>query len=1084
MRIEKLLFKNINSLLGKWEIDLTDPAYTSGGLFAIIGDTGSGKTTILDAICLALYGQTPRVAVTSNANDVMTRTTGECFAQVVFSNEKGRFLCHWEQNRAKGKAEGKLQNIQHWVAPVVDGQEGKPIGRTMSENKAKIIEITGMSFDEFTRSVMLAQGQFAAFLKAKPDERSPILEKITGTGIYTTISKAVHDRAMTEKRKLEGLEESVKAYPVMADEEVAALKAEEADNRQRETQLAQEDQQVSQWLVWYETMGKLQNDITVLTQQEESHQVKVARFAPKQVELDSAMKALGVDAAFIAFDDNRSQQKKLMQVLALLTGKQIPEKEAEKAKAHQAQAKVASELQKAKQDLEAARPLLREVRGVDQQIKEATEALQKAQQGAKTVKAKYDAGKDDVEQKGKALTEADKQIHRLDIWREKNRADEGLVSTFAMIENRFAGLVDLQKEMAENGKAIKAAHSVLDEALEKQSVAGKALSDCETALKSADGALAVTDEKLAAVLDGQTIEGLRLNRDALIEKRHQQELVASLENQRAKLKPGEPCPCCGSTVHPFVEVGFAVSDTLESDIKALETQIKKAEKLENARQKALAVINSAKADLAEADSGKKFSDEKVRHAKKEVDRLVDDEAALLTRYQAEGERVLENIVPFGYQALPQDAKGCVESLGKRLEAWQKKNTEFTEAVGARDALASEIKVLEAGLKAQGAFLAEKEAVVLDVQNQLKGLKDARFAKFAEKNPDVEETRFTQAIQRLEKAVEAKQEAYLASDRELAGLLSLQGSQQEELEEAKRVATAVAATFREALERSAFADEAAYCAARRSQDQIDQLTAMSTKIREEGVQIQAKLQANRQKLETERNRQLTDIPQPELDERHRAFAVQKRDLAKRLGEIGEKLSQDQANRNQRKEIQGKIDAQAKVYGDWDSLRNLIGHHDGKEFRNFVQSLTFEFVIAHANDQLQKMDGRYLLKASADNGLDLMVVDSWQGGTVRTIKNLSGGESFIVSLALALGLSEMTGRSDRIDSLFLDEGFGTLDEETLVTAMDTLSDLNRSGRLIGIISHVEALKERIATQIQVIKRLDGTSRLEGPGCRKLA
>lgn len=163
--------------------------------------------------------------------------------------------------------------------------------------------------------------------------------------------------------------------------------------------------------------------------------------------------------------------------------------------------------------------------------------------------------------------------------------------------------------------------------------------------------------------------------------------------------------------------------------------------------------------------------------------------------------------------------------------------------------------------------------------------------------------------------------------------------------------------------------------------------------------------------------------------------------------------------------------------------MIGHHDGKEFRNFVQSLTFEFDINHANSQLQKMDGRYLLEPSRENGLDLMVVDSWQGGVERTIKNLSGGESFIVSLALALGLSEMTGRSDRIDSLFLDEGFGTLDEETLNTAMDSLSDLNREGRLIGIISHVEALKERITTKIEVIKQSDGTSLIQGPGCTRL-
>ncbi len=1083
MRIEKLVFKNINSLSGKWEIDLTDPAYTSGGIFAIIGDTGSGKTTILDAICLALYGQTPRVAVTSSSNDVMTRTTGECFADVVFSNDKGRFLCHWDQNRARGKPDGKLQGIHHTVARIVDGKPGGALGQTMSENKAKIIEITGMSFDEFTRSVMLAQGQFAAFLKAKPDERSPILEKITGTGIYTTISKAVHDRAMTEKRKLEGLEESVKAYPVMADEAVDALRAEDAANRQLETQMTQEGQQVGAWLSWYDTMDRLQKDLEALTAQEAMHKVSAERFAPKQVELDLAVKALGVDAAFTVFDANRKQQEKLVRALAQLTEKQIPQKEAEKGKAHLAHTKARADLEKARQAADAAKPLLTEVRGLDQQVRTAGAALEKARQDAKSVQGKCEAGKAGIAQKRQELTEADEQVDRLDRWREKNRADEGLVSAYAMIENRFTGLVNLQKEIAAKDKAIKTQQDVLEEVSARQSAAYKAFSSCQEAMENAQGALADADGKLAGVLAGNTLDALRLKRDALIEKRHLQELVASLENQRAKLKPGEPCPCCGSTVHPFVEEGLTVSDTLKDDVKALDSQIRKAEKLEKGRQKTLEDVTSAKEALSKAMSEKQLSDEKLRQAKEECNRLVEEKAALATRYQAEGDSVLENIRPFGYQTMPDDAKGCVDSLAKRLNAWLKKNNDYTQAVSRRDALSGEVKVLEAGLKVQEDALAEKDGVVRDALKQFDALQALRFDKFGEKAPDTEEAKLNQAINRAEKGVQAKQAAYQQSETELAGLIAVRDGQSQDLEQARQDAEAVMSAFRRALAQAAFSDEAAYCAARRSQDAIDRLTADATKIREEGVQIQAKLQSNRQKLEAERARQLTDIPQAALRERQQQLEAQKHELAKRQGEIGEKLSKDQANRNQRQEIQGRIDAQAKVHGDWDSLRNLIGHHDGKEFRNFVQSLTFEFVIAHANDQLQKMDGRYLLQASADNGLDLMVVDSWQGGAVRTIKNLSGGESFIVSLALALGLSEMTGRSDRIDSLFLDEGFGTLDEETLVTAMDTLSDLNRSGRLIGIISHVEALKERIATRIEVIKRHDGTSRLEGPGCRRL-
>jgi exonuclease SbcC len=139
--------------------------------------------------------------------------------------------------------------------------------------------------------------------------------------------------------------------------------------------------------------------------------------------------------------------------------------------------------------------------------------------------------------------------------------------------------------------------------------------------------------------------------------------------------------------------------------------------------------------------------------------------------------------------------------------------------------------------------------------------------------------------------------------------------------------------------------------------------------------------------------------------------------------------------------------------------------------------------HANRRLEKMTDRYLFVRDASEPLELNVIDNYQAGEIRSTKNLSGGESFIVSLALALGLSHMASRNVRIDSLFLDEGFGTLDEDALETALETLAGLQQDGKLIGVISHVAALKERIGTQIQVIPESGGHSRITGPGCRRI-
>jgi DNA repair protein SbcC/Rad50 len=164
-------------------------------------------------------------------------------------------------------------------------------------------------------------------------------------------------------------------------------------------------------------------------------------------------------------------------------------------------------------------------------------------------------------------------------------------------------------------------------------------------------------------------------------------------------------------------------------------------------------------------------------------------------------------------------------------------------------------------------------------------------------------------------------------------------------------------------------------------------------------------------------------------------------------------------------------------------NVIGSADGKKFRNFAQGLTFEIMTGHANRQLKKMTDRYLLICDASQPLELNVIDNYQAGEIRSTKNLSGGESFIVSLALAFGLSQMSSRNVRIDSLFLDEGFGALDEDALETAIETLAELQQDGKLIGVISHVSALKERIGTQIEVIPEAGGRSRLVGPGCSRI-
>jgi exonuclease SbcC len=236
------------------------------------------------------------------------------------------------------------------------------------------------------------------------------------------------------------------------------------------------------------------------------------------------------------------------------------------------------------------------------------------------------------------------------------------------------------------------------------------------------------------------------------------------------------------------------------------------------------------------------------------------------------------------------------------------------------------------------------------------------------------------------------------------------------------------------------------------------------------------------LAEEREKHLTDLTLEMLHESINTCDFALKQMRLDIGGIIRGLSENENLFERQQERIKTIDAQKKECARWDDLHQLIGSADGKKFRNFAQGLTFEIMTMHANRQLRKMTDRYLLIRDALQPLELNVIDSYQAGEIRSTKNLSGGESFIVSLALALGLSQMASRKVRVDSLFLDEGFGTLDEEALETALETLAGLRQDGKLIGVISHVTVLKERIGTQIQVIPETGGRSSLSGPGCQR--
>jgi exonuclease SbcC len=290
-----------------------------------------------------------------------------------------------------------------------------------------------------------------------------------------------------------------------------------------------------------------------------------------------------------------------------------------------------------------------------------------------------------------------------------------------------------------------------------------------------------------------------------------------------------------------------------------------------------------------------------------------------------------------------------------------------------------------------------------------------------------------------------------------------------------------------LASSPFDDEQAFSNALLDEDTRNTLLELQKRLAQQKQQADLKLEnalATQQSLKAHANAaqwqsELEEHGAQWLDSKITQQAQQRDTLLSSLGQIEQQLSANNQARERQQQLVDEMAAFEAYYDDITYLHSLIGSASGDKFRRFAHGLTLDNLVQLANQQLDKLHGRYQLMRKENEGLGLSVLDTWQGDVVRDTKTLSGGESFLVSLALALALSDLVSHKTSIDSLFLDEGFGTLDAETLDVALDALDNLNASGKMIGVISHIEAMKERIPTQLKVIKRNGvGLSALEKP------
>lgn len=1079
MKILELRFKNLNSLSGEWFIDFTHPEYISNGIFALTGPTGAGKSTILDAICLALYGATPRLGkITKSDNEIMSRQKGECFAEVMFESQAGRFRCHWAQHRARKKTDGELQHPRHEISEGV--HQGKVIEHQLRRVAAVVEEKTGMDFERFTRSMLLAQGEFDTFLKADLEQKSKILEQITGTEIYTEISRRVHERQRDERDKLNLLYAEVSGTTILEPDQEREIQQGLEEEQKQESTIAAKISEAEKSIRWLNGIDGLKKEISSLSEESEKLSSDLESFKPERKRLNQALNAAKLDGEYATFDSVRKQQEADQSALKAEENK-LPELEATVGQKAAALEEAEKLTLNAKGELKAAGPLIQKVRSLDQKLTDKFISIQGDDAECEKYASQIKDSKALKSQEQAKRETACKELNLTQEYLEVHSRDEWLVGGLAGIEEQLANLLVAQKDI--NAKA-----SDELKAIEAIKVASNKMEECSTQLNdrrlkvdSAVKSLEQERKEFALLLGGQLLREYRTEKETLLREMAFLTKIVELEDHRTKLEDGQPCPLCGAMNHPFAEGNTPEPDETEKRIDSLSELIQKAEELELAIKRSESEEKKALKSLADSEK----LEAEAANEKKAAEKSITDISLALEKMRSAfmdlKHAVLCKLQPLGIDDIPDsEIPELLCSLQDRLRKWQNQVKKKAEGEKHLSDLDGELKQLDAVIETCSKILAEKQSALEIIRAEYKAGTLERKELFGVKDPDVEESRLNKAISDAEE-VEKQTRGRLDEVRQKlhsvkANIESLKIRIEKRVSELRLLEPKLESLFRSI----GFSNEKQFLEARLSATERDELNLKAKALDDKQTDLLARQKDREGRLSSETAKNITAATLEELEPAFMEYEQAQKSLRDEIAGLKHKLAENTAAKERVKDKQAFIDAQKIECHRWDRLHSLIGSADGKKYRNFAQGLTFELMVFHANHQLEKMTDRYLLIRDEGQPLSLNVIDNYQAGEIRSTKNLSGGESFIVSLTLALGLSKMASRKVRVDSLFLDEGFGTLDEDTLETALDTLSSLQQDGKLIGVISHVPALKERIGTQIQVTPQSGGKSSISGPGC----
>lgn len=1207
MRFHRLEIKNINSLYEKQVIDF-DALVAKHPLFLIMGPTGAGKTTILDAICLALFGTTPRQrgerAPRAVAEKILSRGEGEAQVILEFSrrDEVGggrvRYRAQWSCWRANKQADGKIQDPRRSLDRVERSGEVTTLVANTEKQKeyASGFEeaLQSMGLDDFLRSVLLAQGQFTAFLEADANTKATILERLTDTYDYKEVGERAAHRYRAKRDERNQVKERLQSVELRPKEEFQELQKAYAEARAEQAELKEREEKARDRLYWATEYAEILEQIAAAEEGLEAAKQRDADHQEDWARLEGAERAR-IPGKFLHERDELGEEivRREAREEALSEGLQ-----AQIGKSKEAEAALKEALEReeeARTALEEAAEDLKEARRLDQSLEETKKAVEKAireervaRDGRDELEAQLTAARERLKQLDAAVEANQRELQGYERALDLPEAISGLRARGEAIEDQSAALEGAIKEMEEEQVSLTAwetneaakrkeyqvAKAVLEAfsgwrretlvedlaGLEKRRKVQERLSEGVGRL----GALgeAVTSERAGCEALKKTLEEAKARRAAKeTQLEHQEERlrdrekIARLHEEkvhltrfREELAEGEPCPVCGSGEHPYrgrsVEAFDAEAKAAHAELTATREEV---EALKREAQALQIAVHREEATLKEKERSLKAKEGEfaaLQGGLKEgwavlfEEALPEaDEAGLGQRIDAvEAELVARQAALKEFEKAAQEEERvrmelghCVERLEEARKRWEKARGEVTireerlqkerrefaarlkgfgvESLEEAVRLAGQVKAaqdqknaLAQQHRAEGTqrekmetLLPERAKDVDDAkaeraerEKEQRRLTEARAQIFDGERADVVENRLKQRLAESEKERIEREEVRRAADNERVELATSLKGVKEELAKRRTKYQAVQVELEKTMGEANFESEAALRAALLGEEDLKALQTRRQKVGDAITSAKGRVEEAKRRWKGHQEErgmlfaegEVVEVEALEVEKEARSRELQAHN--EQCGELKNEIESEEEKRQKAGGLEQELETIEEEFWRWEVIYELIGRKDGEYFKLAAQALNLEKIVAHANVHLRQLRERFQLAVKRDEDghplLEFAIIDTHQGDRVREISTLSGGESFLVSLSLALGMASFRSVKMPVETLFLDEGFGTLDQEALREAVQVLATLQtRENRQVGVISHVESLQEQIEDRIVVEPLCGGRSRV---------